>query len=72
MKNLKWVGTFLFVVAAVIMSLNLDITKWAFVLFFMGHVIFIYVFRYDTPMLVQNTVFLFLDTVGIIRWFELF
>jgi uncharacterized membrane protein YhhN len=68
---LKWTGTVVFFTAALLLAVNLEISKIGFILFFIGHIIFTYVFRNDRPMLIQNLGFLVLDIVAIFRWFIL-
>jgi uncharacterized membrane protein YhhN len=72
MNHLKWFGTFCFITAASLLSLNIDISKYGFILFFIGHLTFIYVFLRikDKAMLFQNTFFIVLDLLGMYRWFN--
>jgi len=65
---LKWIGTVIFFIAALLLALNLEFSKIGFLLFFIGHIIFTFVFRNDRPMLIQNLGFLVLDIVAIFRW----
>ena len=69
MSYLKWFGTLCFIVAATLLSANIDISKYGFFVFLLGHLTFIYVFRKDKPMLFQNSFFILLDLFGIYRWF---
>jgi hypothetical protein len=66
----KWVGTVLFFLAGVLLSSNIEISKWGFFLFLTGHLIYIYVFYTvrDYPMLVNNCMFACIDLWGIYRW----
>lgn len=69
---MKWVGTICFLLAAVLLSSNIEISRYGFFVFLFGHVILTYHFFYkerDYPMLVQNGFFIFVDVFGIYRWF---
>lgn len=71
MIHLKWFGTFCFIAAATLLSSNIDISKYGFIIFLIGHITFIYVFhtQKDKAMLFQNSFFILLDLLGIYRWF---
>lgn len=58
-------------VAGLLLSLNIDASKWGFILFFMGHVVLsgVFIRARDWPMVFHNVFFLFVDVVGIYRWF---
>jgi len=66
----KWIGTALFLFAGVILSSNIDISRWGFFLFLTAHLIYITVFWKvrDYPMLVNNAMFACIDMWGIYRW----
>ena len=65
---LKWLGTILFFVAGLLLSSNIEASRWGYILFFIGHIIFIYVFWKDKPMVTQNIMFTVIDVWGIYRW----
>ena len=65
---LKWLGTILFFVAGLLLSSNIEASRWGYILFFIGHIIFIYVFWKDKPMVTQNIMFTAIDVWGIYRW----
>ena len=69
-ENLKWFATFMFVLAGVLISLNVEQSKWAFPLFASGHMIVLFVFLKlkDKPMIFQNSFFLSIDLLGIYQW----
>ena len=69
-KILKWVGTALFITAGMLVSSNVDESKYAFFLFLSGHAIYIYVFsrEWDSAMLANNAFFVIVDIWGIYRW----
>jgi hypothetical protein len=69
-ENLKWFATFMFVLAGVLISLNVEQSKWAFPLFALGHMIVLFVFLKlkDKPMIFQNSFFLSIDLLGIYQW----
>ena len=70
-EYLKWIGTALFITAAVLLSANVSISPYGFFLFLIGHALLAYLFFRDNdkPMFTQNFVFLFVDVFGIYRWF---
>ena len=70
MNTLKWFATISFLVAGILLSLNIDVSKVGFFLFLFGHILLIFVFvkNWDAPMLFQNVAFLVIDVIGIVRW----
>ena len=66
----KWIGTILFLFAGVILSSNIEISRWGFFLFLTAHIIYIFVFLKvrDYPMLANNILFACIDVWGIYRW----
>ena len=69
---IKWLGTISFLLAATLLSSNIEISRYGFFLFLFGHVILSYYFWYrvkDYPMFVQNSFFIVVDAWGIYRWF---
>ena len=70
-ENVKWLGTILFFIAAILLSSNFEYSRWGFVVFATAHVLLSTLFFYlkDKPMFVQNFVFLFVDLYGIYNYF---
>jgi len=70
-ETMKWIGTVLFFIAAILLSSNFEYSKWGFVVFAIAHVLLSSLFFYlkDKPMFVQNFVFLFVDLYGIYNYF---
>ena len=70
-ESIKWLGTILFFVAALLLSTNFEYSRWGFIVFAIAHVILSALFFYlkDKPMFVQNFVFLFVDFYGIYNYF---
>jgi len=68
---IKWLATALFLFAGTVLALNIDISKYGFLCFFAGHIMLAYYFlkERDWAMITQNTFFLFIDFIGIYRWF---
>jgi len=68
---MKWLATFLFLSAGTLLSLNIEISRFGFLLFLTGHVLLSYYFvkHKDWAMATQNGFFLFIDAIGIYRWF---
>ena len=67
----KWFGTVMFLSAALLLSSNIEISRYGFFLFLAGHVVLSYLFwkEDDKPLFVQNFFFIFVDAWGIYRWF---
>lgn len=68
---IKWLGTGLFLAAAILLSSNIEVSPFGFYLFLIGHIILSMLFWIinDKPMFVQNFFFVFVDLWGIYRWF---
>lgn len=67
----KWLMTILFLVSALLLSSNIDISKYGYLLFAAAHAIGSFVFyKYkDHAMFWHNIIFLVIDVWGIYRWF---
>jgi len=68
----KWIGTISFLLSAILLSSNIDISRYGFLLFLFGHLTLSYYFWFknkDLPMFTQNFFFIFVDAWGIYRWF---
>jgi len=67
----KWLGTVSFLAAALLLSSNIEISRYGFLIFLFGHIVLTVLFwrLKDKPMFVQNFFFLFVDAWGIYRWF---
>jgi hypothetical protein len=68
---LKWFGTACFLTAALLLSSNIEISRYGFFIFLSGHIALSYLFikHKDVPMFIQNFFFIFIDLWGIYRWF---
>ena len=69
--GIKWFGTFMFLAAAIILSANVEGSRYGFFLFLIGHAILSVLFWKvnDRALFTQNFGFLFIDLFGIYRWF---
>ena len=69
-NTMKWIATAMFVCGGLLISSNIPISKFAFPIFAMGHILAIYVFSKakDKPLIVQNIFFLCIDMIGIYQW----
>jgi len=67
----KWISTIAFFIAAIMLSSNVEISKWGFVIFAGGHLIYTVLFTKlkDWPMVAHGVGFLLIDLYGIWRWF---
>jgi hypothetical protein len=67
----KWLATALFLSAGTLLSLNIEISRFGFLLFLTGHVLLTYYFVKfkDYAMVTQNAFFIIIDMLGIYRWF---
>ena len=68
---MKWLATALFLSAGTLLSLNIEISRFGFLLFLSGHILLTwYFFRdKDWAMITQNAFFILIDLLGIYRWF---
>jgi|TARA_B110000977_G_scaffold197180_1_gene279098 hypothetical protein len=68
---MKWLATAIFLSAGTLLSLNIEISRFGFLLFLTGHVLLSYWFfkEKDWAMATQNGFFIFIDLLGIFRWF---
>ena len=67
----KWTATILFLFSGGILSFNIEMSRWGFVSFLIAHILLVVVFFKvkDYAMLLQNAFFIFIDVIGIFRWF---
>ena len=70
-ESIKWVGTILFFIAALLLSTNFEYSRYGFVVFAAAHILLSSLFfkLKDKPMFIQNFVFLFVDLYGIYNYF---
>jgi hypothetical protein len=70
-QHIKWVGTILFFIAALLLSSNFEYSRYGFIVFAIAHTILSILFftLKDKPMFVQNFVFLFVDVYGVYNHF---
>lgn len=68
---MKWLATALFLSAGTLLSLNIEISRFGFLLFFTGHALLTWYFlrEKDWAMITQNAFFILIDILGIYRWF---
>ena len=66
----KWVMSFLFLAAALVLGSNTSISKYGYVIFMSGHMLGTYVFikTKDMALLWQNFLFMAVDAFGVYRW----
>jgi hypothetical protein len=67
----KWLATGLFMFSGGVLAANIEISRWGFVTFFLAHILLVVVFYRvkDYAMMMQNGFFIFIDLLGIFRWF---
>jgi hypothetical protein len=68
----KWIGTISFLTAALLLSANISVSPYGFIVFLFGHITLSYYFWFkikDLPMFTQNFFFIGVDVFGISRWF---
>jgi len=68
---LKWIATILFICAGLMLALNIESSRFGFLMFFTGHIILLACFarERDWAMVTQNGFFIGIDIIGIYRWF---
>lgn len=69
-QNFKWLGTAMFFIAGILLSSNIEISKWGFIIFLTAHVMYVIIFikENDPPMVANNVLFAGIDMWGIYRW----
>lgn len=67
-QTLKWIMSLTFLTAALFLSSNFALSKVGYILFGLGHIQGLYVFRRDPAMLWHNIIFGVIDIWGIYRW----
>jgi len=70
-KYEEWASVVILMIGAILLALNIPITKWAFPILCVGrgwlsHLMYK---RRDWPLFMSNFSFLIIDVIGIIRWF---
>ena len=67
---MEWSGAMIAVIAAVILALNISISPWAFVLYFISSLILTFWGWYSGAYAIalQNVIFIGINTLGIYRW----
>ena len=70
LKFLEWSGALIAVAAAIMLALNITISPWAFVLYFISSVILAIWGWYSGAyaIAVQNMVFMLINSIAIYRW----
>ena len=68
----KWIGTVSFLLAALLLSSNIEESRYGFLVFLFGHIVLSWYFWFrnkDLPLFTQNFFFIGIDVWGIYRWF---
>jgi uncharacterized membrane protein len=70
LKIMEWSGAMLAVIAAIMLALNVSISPWAFVLYFISSLILAVWGWYSAAyaIAVQNVIFIGINSLGIYRW----
>lgn len=70
LKIMEWSGAMIAVIAAIMLALNIPISPWAFVLYFISSVILALWgwYRGAYAIALQNVIFIGINTLGIYRW----
>ena len=69
---IKWIATASFLVSAILLSSNIEESRYGFIIFLFGHALLTHYFWFkerDYPMFTNNMMFLFVDIYGINQWF---
>ncbi len=70
LKLMEWSGAMIAVVAAIILALNISISPWAFVLYFISSLI-LTLWGWCSgayAIALQNVIFIGINSLGIYRW----
>jgi uncharacterized membrane protein len=70
LKTMEWSGAMIAVIAAIILALNIAISPWAFVLYFISSLILALWGWYKEAYAIalQNVIFIGINSLGIYRW----
>jgi uncharacterized membrane protein len=70
LKIMEWSGAMIAVIAAIMMALNVSISPWAFVLYFISSLILALWGWYSGAYAIalQNVIFIGINSLGIYRW----
>ena len=70
-EYVKWFGTVMFISAAILLSSNIEVSRFGFFMFLFGHIALSFLFYRikDYALFCQNFIFIFVDAFGIYRWF---
>ncbi|MCK5809852.1 MAG: hypothetical protein KAG34_03960 [Cocleimonas sp.] len=70
LKIMEWSGAMIAVIAAIMLALNVSISPWAFVLYFISSWILAVWGWYSGAyaIAVQNVIFIGINSLGIYRW----
>jgi hypothetical protein len=70
LKIMEWSGAMIAVIAAIMLALNIPISPWAFVLYFISSIILALWGWYSGAYAIalQNVIFIGINTLGIYRW----
>jgi uncharacterized membrane protein len=70
LQIMEWSGAMIAVIAAIMMALNVSISPWAFVLYFISSLILALWGWYSGAYAIalQNVIFIGINSLGIYRW----
>jgi uncharacterized membrane protein len=70
LKIMEWSGAMIAVIGAVMLALNVSISAWAFVLYFISSLILTFWGWYSGAYAIalQNMIFIGINALGIYRW----
>jgi nicotinamide riboside transporter PnuC len=68
---IKWIATILCMIGGILISINIQESKYAFPFFILSNLLFVYKFyqERDYALTANNAFFLLLNAIGIFRWF---
>jgi hypothetical protein len=71
-KKLKWLSVFITVIAAITISFRLTDITTSYIIFFIGHIIMVFIMlkSKDWSLLTMNIMWILLDIVGFINWYQ--
>lgn len=65
---LKWLGSITGILGALMLASNTSISGYGYILFTISSFILVFVFKSDLPMLLQQSLFLTINTIGLFQW----
>jgi len=69
-KSIDWFATILLITAGVLISAKLPYFEYSYILFFIGHLIYVVLFSIEKrySLILANLFFMTIDLIGVYNW----